>query len=181
EGRGAVGAGAAIVWVEVAGSPAKPVEGTDGSRVPLLRPGLRTDGLYAVSFAYLHAGTPFLKKGDMQMTLPPMDIPVNVVEWELFVPDRIRADRFDGNVIGAGLLASNGGTAMTVTGAIANAAPPPPLAGGAAGGRADLQLNSLAAMPGQIAGRVLDASGAPLPGALITVESGQRKQQFYTA
>jgi hypothetical protein len=22
-----------------------------------------------------------------------MDIPVNVVEWELFVPDRIRADR----------------------------------------------------------------------------------------
>ena len=32
--------GASMLSVEVAGSPAKPVEGKDGSRVPLLRPGL---------------------------------------------------------------------------------------------------------------------------------------------
>ena len=97
--------GASIVSVEVAGAPAKPVEGKDGSRVPLQRPGFRPDGVYPVSFVYLHAGAPFMKKGDMQMTLPKMDVPINVVEWELFVPDRFRADRFDGNVIAAHLVA----------------------------------------------------------------------------
>ena len=40
----------------------------------------------------------------MQMTLPKMDVPVNVLEWELFVPDRYRVDRFDGNVLAASLL-----------------------------------------------------------------------------
>jgi hypothetical protein len=96
--------GATMLSVEVGGSPAKPVEGTDGSRVPLLRPGFRPEGAYSVSFVYLHSGTPFLKKGDMQMTLPKMDVPVNVVEWELFVPDRFRVDRFDGDMFDAALM-----------------------------------------------------------------------------
>jgi len=73
-------AGASIVSVDVAGEAAKPVLGIDGTRVPLLRPGFRPSGSYAVTFVYLHAGTPFTKKGDMQMTLPKMDIPVGVVE-----------------------------------------------------------------------------------------------------
>jgi hypothetical protein len=96
-----------MLSVEVAGSPAKPVEGKDGSRVPLLRPGFRPEGLYVVSFVYLHSGTPFLKKGDMQMTLPKMDVPVNVVEWELFVPDRFRVDHFDGDMFDAGLMTTS--------------------------------------------------------------------------
>ncbi len=96
--------GASMVSVEVAGQPAKPVEGKDGTRVPLLRPGFRPDGPYNVSFVYLHAGAPFDKKGNMQMTLPKMDIPVSVVEWELFIPDRYRADRFAGNAIAASLM-----------------------------------------------------------------------------
>jgi hypothetical protein len=172
----ALPAGASIVSVEVGGMPAAPVEGTDGSRVPLLRPGLRTDGLYAVSFAYLHAGTPFLKKGDMQLKLPPMDIPVNVVEWELFVPDRIRADRFDGNAIGVGLV---GLAAVGVPAAYSNVEG---VNVGAGGGQVRQELNSLdSARPGQIAGRVLDTSGAPLPGVMVTVENGGRKQQVYTA
>ena len=70
----------------IAGSPAKPAEGTDGMRVPLLRPGFRPEGPYTISFVYLHAGPAFAKKGDMQMTLPRMDVPVSVVEWELFLP-----------------------------------------------------------------------------------------------
>src|SRR6185436_20514310 len=93
--------GAAVLSAEVAGEPVKPAEGKDGTRVPLLRPGFRSDGPYVVSFVYLHPGTPFLKKGERQMTLPRMDVPVNLVEWELFVPDRYRADRFDGNAITA--------------------------------------------------------------------------------
>jgi hypothetical protein len=97
-------AGATMLSVNVAGAPAKPADGTDGVRVPLLRPGFRPDGPYNVSYVYLHAGTPFAKKGDMQMVLPRMDVPVSVVEWELFVPDEYRADRFGGSAIGAWLL-----------------------------------------------------------------------------
>jgi hypothetical protein len=40
--------GASIVSVEVGGSPAEPVEGADGSRVPLLRPGSAPTALRGV-------------------------------------------------------------------------------------------------------------------------------------
>ena len=70
-----------MVSVAVAGQAAKP--SADGTRVPLLRPGFRPNGTYPVSFVYLHAGTPFLKKGDYQMTLPKMDMPIGIVEWEV--------------------------------------------------------------------------------------------------
>jgi hypothetical protein len=95
----ALPAEATMVSVDVAGASAKPVVGADGTRVPLLRPGFRPNGPYSVSFVYLHAGTPFVKKGDLQMTLPKMDIPVGIVEWEVFVPERYAARAVDGNVI----------------------------------------------------------------------------------
>jgi hypothetical protein len=76
--------GASMASVEVAGEPAKPALGADGTRVPLLRPGFRPNGSYEVSFVYLHAGTPFAKKGDLDMTLPKMDIPAGLVRWEVF-------------------------------------------------------------------------------------------------
>jgi hypothetical protein len=176
----ALPAGASIVSVEVGGSPAAPGRRRRQRAAVASRP--RTDGLYAVSFAYLHAGTPFLKKGDMQMTLPPMDIPVNVVEWELFVPDSIRADRFDGNVIGAALVGSGGGGRGSGIGSGTGHGVGEGVGGGAGGGVYKPMLSPLApAMPGQIAGRVLDSTGAPLPGVMVTVESGGRKQQLFTA
>lgn len=95
----ALPAGASIVSVDVAGEAAKPVLGADGTRVPLLRPGFRPSGSYAVTFVYLHAGTPFARKGEMQMTLPRMDIPVGIIEWEVFVPDNYSVRARDGNVI----------------------------------------------------------------------------------
>ena len=156
----ALPSGASMLSVEVAGAPAKPVEGRDGTRVPLLRPGFRPDGPYAVTFVYLHAGTPFGKKGDMQMTLPKMDLPVSVVEWELFVPDRFRADRFDGNVLAANLV-EEPSTAMAQTGS----------AGASAGG-----AYQPSALPGQIIGRIVDQTGMALPGATIVAEgAGQRR------
>ncbi len=91
--------GATMVSVEVAGESAKPATGVDGTRVPLLRPGFRPNGSYSVSFVYLHAGTPFMRKGDLQMVLPRMDIPVGIVEWEVFVPERYAVRAVDGNVI----------------------------------------------------------------------------------
>ena len=152
----ALPAGASILSVEVAGSPAKPVDGKDGSnRVPLLRAGFRPDGMYQVSFVYVHSGAPFLKKGDMQMTLPKMDVPVNVVEWELFVPDRFRADRFAGNAIEASLLEE--------------------LAGGERGAGSPAPLLPIP-HPGQVNGRVTDSAGGAIPGATVVVEvAGQRQ------
>jgi hypothetical protein len=162
-------AGAAMLSVEVAGEPAKPVEGRDGSRVPLLRPGFRPDGAYPVSFVYIHAGTPFLKKGDMQMTLPRMDVPVNVVEWELFVPDEFRVDRFAGDLFDANLIAADTMRMVTVenygTGVAARVSPLRPLA---------------PAQAGQINGRVLDQIGEPLPGVKVVVDAGGRRQTAVT-
>jgi len=167
--------GASLLSVEVGGSPASPVEGKDGSRVPLLRPGYRPDGPYSVSFVYLHAGTPFAKKGDMQMTLPKMDVPVNVLEWELFMPDRYRVDRFDGNMLAADLFEH---ATMTGAGQGIGSAVGPGFAGGAGGGYA--RRPPMTAMPGQIVGRIVDLTGVPVPGATVTVAGGGQRQQVIT-
>ena len=170
--------GATMLSVEVAGSAAKPAEGTDGMRVPLLRPGLRPTGPYVVSFVYLHAGTAFAKKGEMQMTLPKMDVPVSVVEWELFLPDRYRADRFNGTAIAAhlvedGRFAFAAGHADRVD-------------VGAAGGEVMRQSNvaqmaqSGTAVNGQILGRVVDKSGSALPGVTIVAQIGGQQNAATT-
>jgi hypothetical protein len=126
-----------------------------------------------VSFVYLHAGTPFAKKGDMQMMLPKMDVPVNVLEWELFIPDRYRVDRFDGNMVAADLFehmtldtagyGSSGGSGM-----------------GAGAGVGAAAAGPMTAMAGQIVGRIVDPTGAALPGATVTVEGGGQRQQVVT-
>ncbi|MGB2717979.1 MAG: carboxypeptidase-like regulatory domain-containing protein [Vicinamibacterales bacterium] len=154
-------AGASMLSVEVAGEPAKPAEAKDGTRVPLLRPGFRPDGPYAVSFVYLHTAPPFARKGDMQMLLPRMDMPVNIVEWELFVPDRYRVDRFDGNAMKAGLVEQF----VTDKGAGREDSLPPAIMAGSSG---------------QIVGRVTDAAGAVVPGVSIIAEAGGRRQAATT-
>src|SRR5215207_1771886 len=45
--------GAQLLSAEVEGERVKPVEGTDGSRIPLLRPGLNSSKAYTVSFVYM--------------------------------------------------------------------------------------------------------------------------------
>ena len=75
---------------DVAGEKVKPVQGADGSRVPLLRPGFKPNGAYTVSFVFLHSGTPFAKKGAGELALPKIDIPVGVVQWEVFLPKQYR-------------------------------------------------------------------------------------------
>lgn len=164
-------AGASIVSVDVAGSPAKPVEGADGNRVPLLRPGFRPDGPYSVSFVYLHAGSPFAKKGDMQMTLPKMDVPINLVEWEVFVPEQFRADRFGGTVIEAALMAMAPGE-----GRGSSSGSSVGMGSGLGGG----VFQPLPLRPSQIAGRVVDEAGSPIPGATVVIESGGQRQTKVT-
>lgn len=93
--------GATIVSVDLSGQTAKPASGPDGTRIPLMRAGLPTSGPYSVSFVYVHAGTPFQKKGDIQMSLPKMDVPIGYVQWEVFVPEQYKARSIDGNMIDA--------------------------------------------------------------------------------
>jgi hypothetical protein len=161
--------GATIVSVTVAGQPAKPVLGDDGSRVPLLRPGFRPAGPYEVSFVYLHAGAPFLRSGDLTMTLPHMDIPVGVVEWEVFAPDNYSLRFVDGNAITQQALDRAVGKAVGPHAAPISA-PASLLDGVGSSGGIRISL-----APGEGAGRirgvVKDASGAVLPGVTVTITS----------
>ena len=147
--------GASMVSVDVAGQTAKPVLGTDGTRVPLLRPGFRPNGPYQVSFVYLHAGTPFDKKGDIEMTLPRMDMPVSIVEWELFAPERYAMKSIGGNAIETSRLRVSEGDRDLYKG--------PP-------GRISEQAFD-GAPRGQISGVAREMSGSVLPGVTIEVTS----------
>jgi hypothetical protein len=187
--------GASIVSVEVAGEGAKPVVGADGTRVPLLRPGFRPAGVYSVSYVYLHAGTPFLKKGELQMSLPKMDIPVGMVEWETFVPERYRVQTVGGNVMDR-QLAYEAEAKLAVAAARTGSGVGPGLgsgSGGASGGVAGGMVGGLTApdsvhislapggLPGQIRGTAKDSSGAALPGATIVLQSGSFQKAGVTA
>jgi hypothetical protein len=94
-------AGATILSAEVAGERVKPVQGADGNRVPLLRPGFRPNGSYTVSFVFMHSGAPFARKGGADLSLPSMDIPISLLNWEVFLPERYKVKDFGGDVIAA--------------------------------------------------------------------------------
>jgi hypothetical protein len=164
-------AGATMLSVEVAGETAKPVLGSDGTRVPLLRTGFKPNGPYNVSFVYLHAGQSFAKRGDAHMALPQMDVPVTVLEWELFLPERYSAKPLAGNVMPAHLVSY--APPVTVEGTVRSRSGQ--TSAGRGGGtrtrdqliRREDRLLELAS-PGQIVGRVVDPSGGALPGVTIT-------------
>lgn len=159
--------GASIVSAEVAGEKVKPVEGADGNRVPLLRPGFRPNGDYEISFVFMHSGTPFAKKGGSEISLPKIDVPVGILQWEVFLPEQYRVKDFGGDAIPANLVPASHPT-MEVNEALgagggfyrhgiapAPMPPPPPPA-------APL-------FSGQIGGYVVDPSGAVIANAQISV------------
>ncbi|HLG55079.1 MAG TPA: carboxypeptidase-like regulatory domain-containing protein [Vicinamibacterales bacterium] len=174
--------GATMVSVDVGGQPAKPVLGTDGTRVPLLRPGFRPTGAYQVSFVYLHAGIPFAKKGDLEMTLPKMDMPVAIVQWELFAPERYSVKTIGGNAIDVGALDASGfggvegGILGGVVGGIVGGAPAAPVYRGGA-----IRVSFADGLPGQVRGVVKDTSGAVLAGVTIELASGATENGLRSA
>jgi hypothetical protein len=164
--RIALPSGASILTADVGGERVKPVQGRDGSRVPLLRAGFHPAGPYEVSFVFMHSGTPFARKGDSELTLPSMDLPISILHWELFLPERYQMKGFGGNVISTGLLpvpfreqrgASFGGVGTGTAAAI----------GGELFALSGDRVNAIP--PGQVAGVVVDASGAAVAGAQVTV------------
>lgn len=170
--------GAAIVSAEVEGQASKPAQGSDGTRIPLLRPGFRPTGPYKVSFVYVQNATPFGKKGRAELTLPRMDVPVTLVEWEMFLPDRYRVRRFDGDALPVPDVPVIGASTGPVATPVDTVIPAGSVASGVraggitAGGLSQRnsgieQGQAVIAQPGQVMGRVVDASDTPLPGAIV--------------
>jgi len=175
-------AGASILSAEVSGEKVKPVQGADGNRVPLLRAGFRPAGAYTVSFVFLHSGAPFAKKGDSDISLPKMDVPIGVLEWELFLPEQFKVKDFSGDAMSASLLPARyelyAGKFVESAGAAEG------YGAGIAGGEiAKLPMNGrnftsfMTLAPGvtlgagQLGGYVFDASGAVIPNARIEVQN----------
>jgi hypothetical protein len=153
--------GASILTAEIEGVKVKPVEGPDGNRIPLVRPGLRTSDSYTVSFVFMHSGTPFAKKGGSDLSLPKMDIPINLLQWEVFLPERYKVKDFGGDAMAASLL--------------------PPVSQDVSGAESEGDITGMPAvapvtnhesvslLPGQLGGLIVDSSGAVVPGTRITV------------
>src|SRR6266849_1407367 len=157
----ALPAGASILSADVAGERVKPVQGPDGNRVPLLRPGFRPTGSYTVSFVFMHSGAPFAKKGGAALDLPNMDIPISLLQWEIFLPEQYKVKDFGGDAMAADLVPPafvevNAGATNELT---QEAAPVP----------ANFNFRMEPLLPGQLGGIVVDPSGAVIPNARITV------------
>ena len=153
----ALPAGATILSADVAGERVKPVQGPDGNRVPLLRPGFRPTDSYTVSFVFMHSGAPFAKKGGADLSLPSMDIPISLMTWEVFLPEQYKVKDFGGDVIAANLVPAAFREEYAY-----NAQP-------AAAETATAQR--MEALPGQMGGYVVDPSGAAVSNARVTVTS----------
>jgi hypothetical protein len=150
--------GATILSADVAGERVKPVQGPDGNRVPLLRPGFRPTDSYTVSFVFMHSGAPFAKKGGADLSLPSMDIPISLLTWEIFLPEQYKVKDFGGDVIAA------------------DRVPQPFREEQAMRGQRDDEGDKLSnvkmeAFPGQMGGYVTDPSGAVVPNARVTITS----------
>ena len=128
--------GASILSAEVAGEKVKPVEGADGNRVPLLRAGFRPTGAYTVSFVFMHSK---------------MDVPIDLLQWEVFLPEQYKVKDFGGDAIAASLLprASEDVSGGEVQGSIMGMLAPGP---------ASTNYESMALLPGQLGGMVVDAN-----------------------
>lgn len=184
-------AGATILTAEVAGGKVKPVQGVDGNRVPLLRAGFHPAGAYTVSFVFLHSGAPFSRKGDGDISLPKMDVPIGVLEWELFLPEQFKVKDFSGDAFSAALLPAEFGTgAGGGIGSGTGAGIGPGYGGGTAGGSfragaagvsfqagagGGVSMSTLPAgvvlAPGQLAGHVVDQTGAAVVNARVDAQN----------
>jgi hypothetical protein len=155
--------GASILSAEVAGERVKPVEGADGARVPLLRAGFRPVDAYTVNFVYLHSGAPFAKQGGAELVLPKMDVPINILQWEVFLPQQYKVKEFGGDALAANQFQPGmvNFVAEEELSANANLSPSAGFVSAPAG----------PLLPGQLGGYIVDPSGAVVPGTRVTVVS----------
>jgi hypothetical protein len=121
----------------------------------------------------MHSGAPFAKKGGSELALPKMDVPIDVLHWEVFLPQQYQVKDFGGDAIAASLVPAeslgsvvffntNGGTNGyhseygRNSGSVIKIAP----------GAADAPLGQ-----GQIGGIITDPQGAVVAGATVKVQN----------
>jgi len=152
----ALPAGVTILSADVGGERVKPVQGPDGSRVPLLRVGFHPTDSYTVSFVFMHSGAPFAKKGGADLSLPSMDIPISLLNWEVFLPEQYKVKDFGGDVIAANLVPA----AFREEAAMNRQT-----------GQDEVASNNfrVQAPPGQMSGYVVDPTGTAIPNARVTI------------
>jgi hypothetical protein len=163
-------AGAQLFSAEVEGERVKPVQGADGTRVPLLRAGLDSSNAYTVSFVYTSSGAQFAKSGTYEMGLARLDIPINLLTWEVLLPERLQLKQFGGNALSAELVPPAMQTALAGEIDVENVAQWNTLS--------QIDLGLLGA--GQVGGIVVDPAGAVIAGAEITVTNTQTGATFNT-
>jgi hypothetical protein len=158
-------AGAQLVTAEVEGQRVKPVGGDDGSsRVPLLRTGLDSSKAYNVSFVYLSSGARFAKSGSYDMGLPKLDLPINVLTWEVSLPERLEVKQFGGNALSAELLPTAAAANNFMIDGVDSV-------DSVTTNWTEIDLSSLE--PGQIGGIIVDPTGAVVAGAEVSVTNTQ--------
>src|SRR6185369_5983240 len=128
---------------------------------PLLRAGLDSSKPYNVSFVYYSSGSRFAKSGAYDMGLPKLSIPVNLLTWEVSLPERLEVRQFGGNALSAELFPAS--IARNMVDAEEDFS--------STQNWTEVDLSSLE--PGQIGGVIVDPNGAVIPGAEVIVTNTQ--------
>lgn len=155
-------AGVQLLSAEVEGERVKPLDAKDGTRVPLLRAGLDSSKAYNVSFVYYTSGARFAKSGAYNMGLPKLDIPVNILTWEVSLPERLEVKQFGGNALSAELFPAS--VAKNIVDADENTYDDKQT-------WSQIDLSTLE--PGQVGGVIVDPQGAVVVGAEVTITNTQ--------
>jgi len=156
-------AGAKLFTAEVEGERVKPSEDPDGIRIPLTRPGLDSSGAYTVSFVYLSEGPRFAKNGSYDMGLPKLDIPINLLTWEVALPERLEVRQFGGNAVAAELLPAAAANNFLTDGV-----------DDVDSSSRNWNESDLSALgPGQVGGIIVDPAGNVIAGAQVAVTNTQ--------
>jgi hypothetical protein len=124
----------------------------------------------------MHSGAPFAKRGGSELALPSMDVPISLLEWELFLPEQYKVKDFGGDAIAANLL-----PAAMVENDREQIASIFAYATGSFGTPESKEMDRLSVFPvappsgpmqpGQIGGIVVDQTGAVISGAQVKVTS----------
>src|SRR6185295_8383252 len=103
--------------------------------------------------------------------LPKLDIPINLLTWEVSLPDRLDVKQFGGNALAAEYL-----PAATLDMIAANTAEEEVIVSSPI--QNEIDISNL--RPGQIGGIVVDANGASIPHANITAVNKQTGAKWST-
>jgi len=91
----------ASLWsVFVAQQPVKPASDKDGTiLIPLIKSGAQgNETSFPVEIVFLTEAKKFEKKGEERCSMPGLDMPVNQISWEIYLPEEYKYSKFGGNV-----------------------------------------------------------------------------------